>query len=105
MPWLVGSKYIRRDGLSDFILERAIKQYGKSVTKEDVFYYVYGVLHSKIYRHLFANDLKKMLPRIPLVDKPKDFWAFSKAGRKLAELKSIIFQKKLINMWLMENQQ
>lgn len=80
------SKYIRRDGVSDFILERAKKQYGKSVTKEDIFYYVYGILHSPDYRETFANDLKKMLPRIPLVDKPKDFKAFSDAGRKLAEL-------------------
>lgn len=80
------SKYIRRDGVSDFIWERAKKQYGKSVTKEDIFYYVYGILHSPDYRETFANDLKKMLPRIPLVDKPKEFKAFSDAGRKLAEL-------------------
>ncbi|MEB8328655.1 DEAD/DEAH box helicase family protein [Flavobacteriaceae bacterium KMM 6897] len=80
------SKYIRRDGISDFILIRATKQYGKTVNKEDIFYYVYGILHSPDYRETFANDLKKMLPRIPLADKPKDFWAFSKAGRKLAEL-------------------
>lgn len=79
-------KYIRRDGVSDFILKRAIEQYGKSVTKEDIFYYVYGILHSPEYRATFANDLKKMLPRIPLVEKPKDFWAFSKAGRALADL-------------------
>lgn len=79
-------KYIRRDGVSDFIWERAKKEYGKSVTKEDIFYYVYGILHSPDYRGTFANDLKKMLPRIPLVDKPKDFWAFSKAGKTLAEL-------------------
>lgn len=78
--------YIKRDGISDFILNKAIKLYGKSVCKEDIFYYVYGILHSKEYRKTFANDLKKMLPRIPLVEKPKDFWAFSKAGRKLAEL-------------------
>lgn len=78
--------YIKRDGVSDFILNRAIKLYGKSVNKQDVFYYVYGILHSKEYRETFANDLKKMLPRIPLVEKPKDFWAFSKAGRQLAEL-------------------
>ncbi|GAA4803423.1 DEAD/DEAH box helicase [Litoribaculum gwangyangense] len=80
------SKYIRRDGVSDFIWERAKKQYGKSITKEDIFYYVYGILHSPDYRETFANDLKKMLPRIPLVDRPKDFWAFSKAGRQLAEI-------------------
>lgn len=78
--------YIRRDGVSDFILERAKIQYGKNVTKEDVFYYVYGFLHSPEYREMFANDLKKMLPRLPLVEEVKDFWAFSKAGRKLAEL-------------------
>jgi len=80
------SEYIRRDGVSDFILERAKKVYGKNVGKEDVFYYVYGILHSPDYRTAFVNDLKKMLPRIPLVEDVRDFWKFSKAGRKLAEL-------------------
>ena len=80
------SEFIRRDGVSDFILERAKKQYGKNVEKEDVFYYVYGFLHSPSYKEMFANDLKKMLPRLPLIDDVKDFWSFSKAGRKLAEL-------------------
>lgn len=79
-------EYIKRDGVSDFILQRAIKSYGKAVNKEDIFYYVYGILHSPDYRTAFANDLKKMLPRIPLVDEPRDFWKFSKAGRTLAEL-------------------
>lgn len=80
------SEYIRRDGITDFILEHAQKIYGKRVTKEDIFYYVYGFLHSPQYRKTFAADLKKMLPRIPLVDEPRDFWKFSKAGRELAEL-------------------
>lgn len=80
------SDYIRRDGVSDFILERAKKQYGKNVTKEDIFYYVYGFLHYQEYREMFANDLKKMLPRLPLVEDVRDFWKFSKAGRELAEL-------------------
>ena len=79
-------EYIRRDGVSDFIFDRAKKQYGNRVCKEDIFYFVYGILHSPVYRITFANDLKKMLPRIPLVDDPKDFWKFSKAGRELAEL-------------------
>lgn len=79
--------YIRRDGVSDFILERAKKQYGATnITKEDIFYYVYGFLHSPEYRETFANDLKKMLPRLPLVDDVKDFWNFSKSGRALADL-------------------
>lgn len=80
------NEFVRRDGVSDFILGRAKKQYGKNVTKEDVFYYVYGILHSEDYRREFANDLKKMLPRIPLIEDVRDFWKFSKAGRQLAEL-------------------
>ncbi len=79
-------EYVRRDGVSDFILDRAKTQYGKNVSKEDIFFYVYGFLHSPEYREMFANDLKKMLPRLPLVEDVKDFWTFSKAGRKLAEL-------------------
>ncbi|GHU35954.1 hypothetical protein FACS1894172_18350 [Spirochaetia bacterium] len=80
------TQYTRRDGISDFILAQAHTRYGKTVTKEDIFYYVYGFLHSPDYRTKFANDLKKMLPRLPLVDTPKDFWTFSKAGRALADL-------------------
>lgn len=80
------SKYIRHDAITDFILKRAREQYGPKVTKEDIFYYVYGFLHCPSYRETFANDLKKMLPRLPLVENPDDFWAFSKAGRELAEL-------------------
>lgn len=80
------NEFVRRDGISDFILERAKKQYGKNVSKEDIFYYVYGILHSHDYRTLFANDLKKMLPRIPLVEDVRDFWKFSKSGRQLADL-------------------
>ncbi|MBV5304346.1 MAG: DEAD/DEAH box helicase, partial [Chlorobium sp.] len=80
------NEQIRRDGVSDFILERAQKMYGNRVTKEDIFSYVYGILHSPEYRTRFANDLKKMLPRIPLVEEPRHFWSFSKAGRELANL-------------------
>lgn len=78
--------YTRKDGITDFILKRFQEQYSKSVTKEDIFFYVYGILHSKDYKTTFANDLKKMLPRIPLVEKPSDFKAFVKAGRDLADL-------------------
>ena len=80
------NEQICRDGVSDFILERAQSMYGKRVIKEDIFYYVYGLLHSPAYRTRFANDLKKMLPRIPLVEEPRHFWSFSKAGRELADL-------------------
>jgi len=80
------NEHIRRDGVSDFILVQARSRYGERVSKEDIFYYVYGFLHSPEYRTRFSADLKKMLPRLPLVESPKDFWAFSKAGRVLAGL-------------------
>jgi predicted helicase len=57
-----------------------------SLAEYGIFYYVYGILHSTDYREKFANDLKKMLPRLPLVEEVKDFWKFSQAGRKLADL-------------------
>lgn len=79
-------RYIRHEAVTDFILKRAREQYGPKVTKEDVFYYVYGFLHCPAYRETFANDLKKMLPRLPLVERAEDFWAFAKGGRELAEL-------------------
>jgi predicted helicase len=80
-------EYISRDAISDYIWHKAKTQYNATnISKEDIFYYVYGFLHSPSYREAFANDLKKMLPRLPLVDDVRDFWAFSNAGRKLAEL-------------------
>jgi predicted helicase len=79
-------KLTRRDGVSDYILSISRKAFGERVTKEDIFYYVYGFLHSPEYRSRFSSDLKKMLPRIPMVDTATEFWSFSKAGRKLADL-------------------
>ncbi|NAY91715.1 DEAD/DEAH box helicase family protein [Muricauda sp. JGD-17] len=80
------NEFVRKEGVSDFILNRSKKVYGKNVERKDIFYYVYGILHSPDYRMSFANDLKKMLPRIPLVEDVRDFWKLSKAGRKLADL-------------------
>lgn len=59
---------------------------GESIDREDIFYYVYGLLHSSDYRERFADNLGKELPRIPRVKSASDFWAFSQAGRKLANL-------------------
>ena len=53
------------------------------ITAEDVFDYVYGVLHAPAYREPFVNDLAKELPRVPLAP---DFHAFATAGRDLAAL-------------------
>jgi predicted helicase len=57
-----------------------------SLTKEDLFYYIYGILHSEDYRQRYADNLTKELPRIPAVKSATDFRAFSDAGRKLAQL-------------------
>lgn len=75
--------YRRKYSISDAALARFIRAYGDELTKEDVFYYVYGILHSPEYLNRFGTDLKKMLPRIPLA---QDFWTFAKAGRALADL-------------------
>jgi len=79
-------RFVRHDGISDYILGVARKKYGQDVTKEDIFYYVYGYLHSPEYRELFSDDLKLSLPRIGLVESKEDFLAFSEAGRRLAVL-------------------
>ena len=76
----------RRDNITDYALEAYRSCYGDSVTKDDIFAYVYGILHSPIYRSLYANDLARLLPRIPEVKTPDAFSAFSEAGRKLLDL-------------------
>ncbi|AFK68634.1 MAG: DEAD/DEAH box helicase [Pseudomonas putida] len=77
----------RRDAITDAGLAHFNTTYpGEQISKEDLFYYVYGILHSPDYRERFADNLSKELPRIPAVKKAADFWAFSKAGRALADL-------------------
>ncbi|MQF64337.1 damage-inducible protein, partial [SAR202 cluster bacterium AD-802-L14_MRT_200m] len=76
-----------KDGITDEGLQHFLDAYsGWKFTKEDLFYYVYGLLHSTEYRERFQNNLSKELPRIPAVKRFEDFMAFSKAGRKLGDL-------------------
>ena len=76
-------EYVKQDNISDAILKEFRKVYKQpKISKEDIFYYVYGVLHSPEYKTRFKSDLKKMLPRIPFA---QDFKTFSKAGRDLAQ--------------------
>ena len=82
-----GDKFIRRDGITDWILKEVRSRYHASnITKEMIFYYVYGLLHSEDYRTRFASDLKKSLPRIPIVENLNDFMDFYQYGKKLADL-------------------
>lgn len=76
--------YRRRSAITPGMLAGFRAAYEVRITPEDVFYYVYGVLHSPEYRTRFASDLKKMLPRLPLTRETADFWKFSQAGRDLA---------------------
>ncbi|MEU4194891.1 type ISP restriction/modification enzyme [Kribbella sp. NPDC026611] len=77
------SGYRKIDNVTDFALDEYRSAYGPSVSKDDIFYYVYGLMHSPAYRSEFDADLKKMLPRIPLV---KGFERFADAGKQLAYL-------------------
>ncbi|MBR0261854.1 MAG: DEAD/DEAH box helicase, partial [Selenomonadaceae bacterium] len=83
---LFGESLERRDGVTDFIWNRAKLLYGGDVSKEDIFYYVYGFLHLPSYREKFSAELKKSLPRIILTPDAKKFWQLSRAGRNLAEI-------------------
>ncbi|MFC8501043.1 DEAD/DEAH box helicase [Pedococcus sp. NPDC057267] len=75
--------YRRIDNVTDEAQGRFHAAYGELVTKDDIFFYVYGLLHSPDYRETYAADLKKLLPRIPLVTDP---WPFVEAGRRMSAL-------------------
>jgi len=76
--------YRRIDNITDKALARFGAAYPDvAITKDDIFNYVYGLLHSPTYRSTYAADLKKVLPRIPFV---ADFRGFAEAGRRLSEL-------------------
>ena len=79
--------YQRHDAITDEALTHFKAAYpNEDFDKKDMFYYIYGLLHSEEYREKYADNLSKQLPRIPCVKSVVDFWAFSKAGRELAEL-------------------
>jgi predicted helicase len=76
-----------RDGITDAGLRHFQAAYpGAVISKEDLFYYLYGLLHCEEYKTRYADNLSKELPRIPAVKTYTDFKAFSDAGRALAEL-------------------
>lgn len=84
---LLGDSGGKQENISVAALRQFRAKYDDDkISKEDIFYYVYGVLHSSQYKQRYAADLSKMLPHIPQVKKRTDFIAFAKAGRKLADL-------------------
>ncbi|WP_375672162.1 MULTISPECIES: DEAD/DEAH box helicase [unclassified Bartonella] len=77
----------RRNAITDEGLEHFKAAYpNETITKDDLFYYVYGILHSEDYRARYADNLCKELPRIPCVKSADDFWKFVTAGRELGHL-------------------
>lgn len=78
---------IRKDGITDEGIAHFQTAYpGEPITKDDLFYYTYGLLHSPDYRDRYADNLSKELPRIPAVKGIESFRAFVEAGRKLGDL-------------------
>jgi predicted helicase len=74
----------RRENITDWALEKFRTHYGdESISKWDIFHYVYAVLHHPLYRERYAANLKRELPRVPYAP---DFRAFASAGARLAEL-------------------
>ena len=81
--------YVREDAIKPEAVAHFRAAYAgheDEIDADSIFYYIYGILHSKDYRETYANNLQKELPRIPRVATFEDFKAFEKAGRALAEL-------------------
>ena len=81
--------YVREDAIKPEAVAHFRAAYAgheDEIDADSVFYYIYGILHSKDYRATYANNLQKELPRIPRVATFEDFKAFEKAGRALADL-------------------
>ena len=78
--------YRRVDNITDAILTLYRDTVGGQINKDDIFYYVYGLLHDPAYREANAADLKRMLPHIPTPETRERFEKLASAGRGLAGL-------------------
>ena len=74
----------RRENITDWALARFRAHYqDDTISKWDIFHYVYGLLHHPGYRERYQANLKRELPRLPFAP---DFRAFAAAGARLAEI-------------------
>ncbi|HZK32459.1 MAG TPA: type ISP restriction/modification enzyme [Corynebacterium sp.] len=78
--------YRRVDNITDEIHTLYQEALGPDVSKDDIFYFVYGQLHDPAYREAYAADLKKMLPHIETPTDPARFHQVAVAGRELMDL-------------------
>ena len=74
----------RRENITDWALTQFREHYkDTNITKWDIFYYTYALLHHPAYRERYQANLKRDLPHIPYVP---EFWEFVDAGRRLADI-------------------
>ena len=74
----------RTDNITDLALNEYRQHYDDpTMSKIDIFYYIYGLLHHDGYKEKYVNSLRNELPRIPMAP---NFAAFCHAGQKLADL-------------------
>ena len=79
-------RYERQVNIAAGVVEALKKAYGPKTTPEEIFYYIYAILHSSTYRTRFAEFLKSDFPRIPFCQDRKLFQTMGKLGRNLVEL-------------------
>ena len=85
---LDGGPVARSDAaITDYAVDLFAQAYpSEAISREDIFHYIYGLLHSEDYRQRFRANLAKELPRIPCVKSVEDYRAFRDAGQRLGEL-------------------
>ena len=82
-PFFIYENNLKKENILDATVMEYRSRYDKNITKKDIFYYVYGMLHHPGYKKKFNNNLIHDFPHIPMAP---DFWPFSKIGKKLVEL-------------------
>ena len=90
-----GKRMIPKENVTDYTLKEYQTHYhDDKISKIDIFYYVYGLLHHPSYRKKYANNLAREHPHIPMAP---DFWAFSKSGKAIVDLHLGFFDKDIEN--------
>jgi predicted helicase len=91
----------REENIRDWALQQFQTIYqDKKISKWDIFYYIYGLLHHPTYRENYSANLRLELPHIPFV---KQFWALAAAGKQLAELHLYYEQQNEYPLQFLEN--
>ncbi|MGE0087065.1 MAG: type ISP restriction/modification enzyme [Desulfococcaceae bacterium] len=74
----------RYDNITDWGLKQFVSHYSdKSISREDIFHYVYAVLHNPAYCRKYEISLKREFPRIPFYN---DFRQWAQWGKFLMDL-------------------